>query len=46
MMLESRLGQGTTFRIIMPRVARGDPATTDTLADGTAQWPNRTMSST
>ena len=25
MMLESRLGQGTTFRIIMPRIARGDP---------------------
>jgi signal transduction histidine kinase len=46
MMLESRLGQGTTFRIIMPRVAKGDDATTDTLADGTPQWPNRTMSST
>jgi signal transduction histidine kinase len=25
MMLESRLGQGTTFRIIMPRAARGGP---------------------
>ena len=25
MMLESRLGQGTTFRIIMPRVAKGAP---------------------
>jgi signal transduction histidine kinase len=46
MMLESRLGQGTTFRIIMPRVARGTPSTPDTAADGTQQWPNRTMSST
>ena len=46
MMLESRLGQGTTFRIIMPRVARGGPTITDALADGTPQWPNRTMSST
>jgi signal transduction histidine kinase len=46
MMLESRLGQGTTFRIIMPRVAKGEPATSETLADGTDQWPNRTMSST
>jgi len=45
MMLESRLGQGTTFRIIMPRVAKGDAAV-ETLADGTNQWPNRTMSST
>jgi signal transduction histidine kinase len=46
MMLESRLGQGTTFRIIMPRVAKGDDTTSETLADGTPQWPNRTMSST
>jgi signal transduction histidine kinase len=46
MMLESRLGQGTTFRIIMPRVAKGDEPTSETLADGTPQWPNRTMSST
>ncbi|WP_424591347.1 ATP-binding protein [Bradyrhizobium sp.] len=52
MMLESRPGQGTTFRIIMPRIAtsdlgiaRGEPAITDALADGTSQWPNRTMSS-
>ncbi|MBV8578199.1 MAG: HAMP domain-containing protein [Acetobacteraceae bacterium] len=45
MMLESRLGQGTTFRIIMPRIAKGDDTTTETLADGTP-WPNRTMSST
>src|SRR5829696_258533 len=43
MMLESRLGQGTTFRIIMPRVARGTPTIPDTAADGTLQWPNRTM---
>ena len=47
MMLESRLGQGTTFRIIMPKVARGESTITDqTAADGTSQWPNRTMSST
>src|SRR5258708_4247525 len=46
MMLDSRLGQGTTFRIIMPRAARGGSATTDQASDGTSQWPNRTMSST
>jgi signal transduction histidine kinase len=58
MMLDSRLGQGTTFRIIIPRTAKGgqgtDNLTTDTTADQTAdatsdgisQWPNRTMSST
>lgn len=48
MMLESRLGQGTTFRIIMPRVARGSKELggSDTAGDGTTQWPNRTMSST
>jgi len=44
MMLESKLGQGTTFRIIMPRVAKGGAQSTET--DGTSQWPNRTMSST
>jgi signal transduction histidine kinase len=43
MMLESRLGQGTTFRIIMPRTAQDGSATDDT--DG-SQWQNRTMSST
>jgi signal transduction histidine kinase len=46
MMLESRLGQGTTFRIIMPRTAKGGTEASENLADGTAQWPNRTMSST
>jgi signal transduction histidine kinase len=46
MMLDSRLGQGTTFRIIIPRVAKGGPAIEDPASDGTAQWPNRTMSST
>jgi signal transduction histidine kinase len=45
MMLDSRLGQGTTFRIIMPRAAGGGSATTDAQSDGTPQWPNRTMSS-
>lgn len=44
MMLESREGQGTTFRIIMPRVAKGGTETA--MGDGTTQWPNRTMSST
>ena len=46
MMLESRLGQGTTFRIIIPRVAKGGSTTEDSASNGTAQWPNRTMSST
>ena len=49
MMLESRPGQGTTFRIIMPRTAKGvadEPETDETVADGSAQWPNRTRSST
>jgi signal transduction histidine kinase len=43
MMLESRLGQGTTFRIIMPRAATG--AADSTANNGTTQWPTRTMSS-
>ncbi|UGV29201.1 HAMP domain-containing histidine kinase [Rhodopseudomonas boonkerdii] len=42
MMLESRPGQGTTFRIIMPRTATGVAGS----FDGTMQWPTRTMSST
>ena len=49
MMLESRPGQGTTFRIIMPRTAKGgrnEPEMDETVADGSAKWPNRTMSST
>jgi signal transduction histidine kinase len=46
MMLESRLGQGTTFRIIMPRVAKGGSESAENLGDGNTQWPNRTMSST
>lgn len=45
MMLESRLGQGTTFRIIMPRAAKRGSTDTDTESHGTAQWPTRTMSS-
>lgn len=44
MMLESRLGQGTTFRIIMPRAATG-AAADSTTNNGTTQWPTRTMSS-
>jgi signal transduction histidine kinase len=46
MMLESRLGQGTTFRIIMPRTAKGGFGTGEQATDGSSQWPNRTMSST
>ncbi|MDB5581899.1 MAG: histidine kinase [Bradyrhizobium sp.] len=46
MMLDSRLGQGTTFRIIMPRAAKGGSTTTEQASDGIPQWPNRTMSST
>jgi len=45
MMLDSRLGQGTTFRIIMPKAANGGAATADRASDGTPQWPSRTMSS-
>jgi signal transduction histidine kinase len=45
MMLESRLGQGTTFRIIMPRAATGGSAESGA-SNGTTQWPTRTMSST
>src|SRR4030088_907408 len=45
MMLESRLGQGTTFCIIRPRAARRGSTETDTESHGTAQWPTRTMSS-
>jgi signal transduction histidine kinase len=45
MMLESRPGQGTTFRIIIPRVARGGSTTAAPASDGTPQWPTRTTSS-
>ncbi|MDE2062513.1 MAG: HAMP domain-containing histidine kinase [Bradyrhizobium sp.] len=48
-MLDSRPGQGTTFRIIMPKNAAkaatdGQP-TKNQDRDGTSAWPNRTMSS-
>lgn len=45
MMLESRLGQGTTFRIIMPRTATGGTAPAAPPIDGNLQWPTRTISS-
>jgi signal transduction histidine kinase len=45
MMLESRLGQGTTFRIIMPRAAKRGLTETAIESHGTTQWPTRTMSS-
>ena len=44
MMLESKPGQGTTFRIIMPRAARATD-NSSTHSFGTTQWPTRTMSS-
>jgi signal transduction histidine kinase len=44
MMLDSRLGQGCTFRIIMPRAVRsGSPNANP--SDETPRWPNRTISS-
>ncbi len=46
MMLESRPGQGTTFRIIMPRAVSRGASEIDLSSDGTNQWPTRTMSST
>src|SRR4051794_40678600 len=46
MMLESRLGQGTTFRIIMPRTAKRGSVTGEHASHESSQWPNRTMSST
>ena len=46
MMLESRLGQGTTFRIIMPRAAKRGSVIGEHASHGSSQWPNRTMSST
>ncbi|KIZ39906.1 histidine kinase [Rhodopseudomonas palustris] len=45
MMLESRLGQGTTFRIIMPRTATGGTSDADPAIDGNLLWPTRTTSS-
>lgn len=45
MMLESRVGHGTTFRIIMPRAAAGGRETAQDANHGTPQWPTRTMSS-
>ena len=33
MMLDSKLGQGTTFRIMMPKVAKGGQGTLDTTSD-------------
>jgi signal transduction histidine kinase len=46
MMLDSKPGQGTTFRIIMPKAARGGQPTENQDRDRTDLWPNRTMSST
>jgi signal transduction histidine kinase len=46
MMLDSRPGQGTTFRIIMPKTAKGGQPAENQDRDRTDSWPNRTMSST
>jgi signal transduction histidine kinase len=46
MLVESGLGQGTTFRIIMPRAAVGGSAGTDGTDSETTQWPTRMTSST
>ncbi|WP_425909821.1 ATP-binding protein [Nitrobacter sp. TKz-YC02] len=43
MTVESGLGQGTTFRIIMPRSGAGAGTETDS---GAVQWPTRMISST
>jgi signal transduction histidine kinase len=43
--LESRPGQGTIFRIIIPRHATRGSGITKATERGTAQWPTRTMSS-
>lgn len=44
--LESKAGQGTVFRIILPRnVATGSGPLNSTTERGTRQWPTRTMSS-
>lgn len=45
MMLESDPGQGTTFRIVMPRVFSRDLPEIDLTAGESASWPTRTMSS-
>ena len=46
MMLDSRPGQGTTFRIIIPRAARSTAAEGPAASNpGSEQWPIRTMSS-
>ena len=46
MMLDSKPGQGTTFRIIIPRAARAASVGMPTMSEsGSEQWPTRTMSS-
>jgi signal transduction histidine kinase len=46
MMLDSKPGQGTTFRIIIPRAARAATAGMPDMSNsGNEQWPTRTMSS-
>jgi len=43
--MDSRSGQGTIFRIIIPRVAGSIPAPEDPASDEIQRWPTRTMSS-
>ena len=42
MMLDSRLGQGTTFRIMMPRIAKGGPGTLNPTSDTTPEKTTHT----
>lgn len=46
MTLDTKLGQGTTFRIIIPTAAKSCSIIEDQTNDGTPQWPNRMTSST
>lgn len=46
LVLESKPGQGTTFRIVMPRAARVAVGPTTIDSSGTPQWPTRKISST
>jgi len=44
-LMDSRPGQGTIFRITIPRVAGSIPAPQDSANDETQRWPTRTTSS-
>lgn len=46
LVLESKPGQGTTFRIIMPRAARTPANAIESESSGNTPWPTRKISST